>query len=71
MELLVGTLLLRPYVFAFLTAFLIAGAADVGARRALGFAGVVWPLAWLAEFASTRWGLPFGLYHYTGATRGR
>ncbi|HSE92241.1 MAG TPA: carotenoid biosynthesis protein, partial [Methylomirabilota bacterium] len=45
--------------------------ADVGARRALGFAGVVWPLAWLAEFASTRWGLPFGLYHYTGATRGR
>ncbi|MGH7392045.1 MAG: carotenoid biosynthesis protein, partial [Candidatus Rokuibacteriota bacterium] len=71
MELLVGTLLLRPYVFAFLAAFLIAAAADVGIRRTLGFAGVVWPLAWLAEFASTRWGVPFGLYHYTGDTRGR
>ncbi len=25
----------------------------------------VWPVAWLAEFASTRVGIPFGLYHYT------
>jgi hypothetical protein len=31
----------------------------------------VWPLAWLAEFSSTRTGFPFGLYHYTGATRGQ
>jgi putative membrane protein len=31
----------------------------------------VWPLAWLAEFASTRIGIPFGLYHYTEATRGQ
>src|SRR2546427_8097067 len=31
----------------------------------------VWPVAWLAEFASTRIGVPFGLYHYTGITRGR
>jgi len=71
MELLVGTLLLRPYVFGFLAAFLVAGAADLGVRRALAFAGLVWPLAWLAEFSSTRWGVPFGLYHYTGDTRGR
>ena len=31
----------------------------------------VWPLAFVAEFASTRVGVPFGLYHYTGITRGR
>src|SRR2546426_622478 len=71
MDLLVGTVTLRPYVFAFLTLFLLAGAADLGWRRTLGFAGCVWPVAWLSEFSSTRIGVPFGLYHYTGATHGR
>jgi len=71
MDLLVGTLTLRPYVFAFLGAFLVAGALDLGWRRTLGFAGCVWPVAWLAEFSSTRTGVPFGLYQYTGLTRGQ
>lgn len=71
MELLVATALLRPYVFVFLAAFLAAGAADLGWRRTLVFGAWVWPLAWLSEFASTRVGVPFGLYHYTEATRGR
>lgn len=71
MDLLVGTVVLRPYVFAFLAVFLVAGAADLGWRRVLGFAGCVWPVAWLAEFSSTRIGIPFGLYHYTQLTRGR
>jgi uncharacterized membrane protein len=71
MDLLVGTVTLRPYVFAFLALFLVAGARDLGWRRTLGFAVCVWPVAWLAEFSSTRTGFPFGLYHYTGATRGR
>jgi putative membrane protein len=70
-ELLIGTILLRPYVFGFLAAFLLAGVADLGWRRTLLFAAWVWPLAWLAEFSSTRIGVPFGLYHYTGATRGQ
>jgi uncharacterized membrane protein len=71
MDLLAGSVLLRPYVFAFLLAFLAAGARDLGLRRTLLFGGVVWPIAWLAEFSSTRVGIPFGLYHYTGLTRGR
>src|SRR3989441_10161594 len=71
MDLVTGTLALRPYVFAFLVLFLMAGSADLGWRRTLGFGASVWPVAWLAEFASTRIGLPFGLYHYTGITRGR
>jgi uncharacterized membrane protein len=69
-DLLIGTLTLRPYVFGFLAAFLAAGTLDLGARRTLFFAAWVGSLAWLAEFASTRIGIPFGLYHYTGATRG-
>jgi putative membrane protein len=71
MDLFVGTVALRPYVFAFLAIFLLAGAADLGWRRVLGFAGCVWPVAWLAEFSSTRTGIPFGLYQYTQLTRGR
>jgi putative membrane protein len=71
MDLLVGTLLLRPYVFGFLVAFLAAGALDLGGGRTLRFTAVVWPIAWLAEFSSTRWGVPFGLYRYTGETRGQ
>lgn len=71
MDLALGTLALRPYVFLFLIAFLAAGAADIGPRRTLLFGAWVWPLAWLAEASSTRTGFPFGRYHYTGATRGQ
>src|SRR5262245_8548596 len=71
MELVLGTLLLRPYVLGFLLAFLAAARADLGWPRTLAFMGSVWPVAWAAEFASTRVGIPFGLYHYTESTRGR
>lgn len=71
MKLLLGTLLLRPYVFAFLAVFLLAAGRDLGWRRTLGFTGWVWLLAWVSEVASTRVGIPFGLYHYTGDTAGQ
>jgi uncharacterized membrane protein len=71
MDLVVGTLTLRPYVFAFLACYLAAGAMDLGWRRTLAFGAWVWPVAWLAEFSSTRTGVPFGLYTYTGHTRGQ
>jgi uncharacterized membrane protein len=71
MDLLVGTVTLRPYVFAFLALFLLAGLADLGWRRTFGFAGCVWPVAWLSEFSSTQTGAPFGLYQYTLLTRDR
>src|SRR5262245_10588670 len=69
--LVIGTVLLRPYVFAFLAAFIIAGVRDLGRRRTALFAACVWPLALFAELSSTRTGVPFGLYHYTGDTRHR
>jgi uncharacterized membrane protein len=68
-ELVVGTVVLRPYVFLFVVAFVVAGLRDIGWRRTAAFGVVVWPLAWLAEFSSTRTGIPFGLYQYTGVTR--
>ena len=68
--LLAGTVVLRPYVVGFLAFFLVAGARDLGQARTLGF--LLWGLlvALVAELSSTRVGVPFGVYHYTGATAG-
>ena len=49
MDLVLGTFLLLPYVFAFLAAFLAASAADVGLRRTLQFGVWLWAVAWLAD----------------------
>jgi putative membrane protein len=65
-----GTLSLRPYVFVFLAAFLVLAARDLGRPRAAGFLLWGWTVAFVAEYASTRVGIPFGLYHYTGSTAG-
>jgi len=70
-DLVLGTLILRPYVFGFLAAFLIAGTLDLGFRRTALFTVSVWPVALLAELSSTRTGFPFGLYTYTQSTRGQ
>jgi putative membrane protein len=69
-HLLLGTLVLRPYVFAFLAAFAVAAGRDLGPLRMVGF--LVWGflVAFAAEYASTRVAIPFGLYHYTEETRG-
>jgi uncharacterized membrane protein len=71
MDLVLGTLALRPYVFAFVACYLFLGARDLGWRRTLAFGAWVWPVAWVSEFSSTRTGVPFGFYTYTGATRGQ
>jgi putative membrane protein len=67
---LVGTFRLRPYVFGFLAFFLVAGLRDLGRVRTVTF--LLWggAVALVAELVSTRVGIPFGLYHYTGDTRG-
>jgi uncharacterized membrane protein len=67
---LVGTMTLRPYVFGFLAIFLIAGVRDLGRPRTVAVLSWGWVVALVAELFSTRVGVPFGLYHYTGATRG-
>lgn len=71
MDVLIGSFVLRPYVFVFLGIFLAAGTRDLGWRRTLLFWFWVWPVAWIAEYSSTRSGVPFGLYRYTELTRGQ
>jgi putative membrane protein len=65
------TLILRPYVFVFLIAFLITARWLMGWRRTFLFLLVSWITAFLCEFSSTRIGIPFGFYYYTGSTVGQ
>lgn len=65
------TLILRPYVFAFLTAFLLSAIAVIGWPRTWRFWLISWITAFLCEYSSTRNGIPFGWYHYNGSTVGQ
>jgi len=68
--LLAGSVARRPYVFALLGIFLALAGRDLGWRRTAAWLGWGFVVAFVAEYASTRVGIPFGLYHYTGDTRG-
>jgi len=70
-RLLLGTVVLRPYVFAFLAVYLFAAVTKMGWAKTGAFTLVAWGIAYAAEFSSTRNGFPFGLYHYVDATRDR
>lgn len=67
-RLLLGTVLLRPYVFAFLAVYLAAAGAHLGWRRTLLFIPAGYWVAWLSEFSSIHWGFPYGDYFYIAAT---
>lgn len=70
-ELLFKTILFRPYVFAFLAAFLFAAIKLIGWPRTWRFWLISWATAFVCEFSSTRNGIPFGWYHYNGSTVGQ
>lgn len=63
-----NTLLLRPYVFVFLAAALFCAYRLIGWRRSTWFLGCASLTSFLCEYASTRTGIPFGWYNYTGLT---
>lgn len=66
-DLLIGTFWLRPYVFAFLSAFLLIALAEIGPKRTAAWTLVGFGVAFACEYTSTRTGFPFGLYHYLDA----
>lgn len=71
MNLLLSTIALRPYVFAFLATFLFAAIVNYGVRTTVIFAVIAWLVALGCEWSSINNGFPFGLYHYSHATYGR
>ena len=70
-RLLLGTLVLRPYVFGFLALHLAGASGLLGWRRSLGFTGITWAVALAAEHSSIRTGIPFGRYYYLPQTADR
>lgn len=71
LSLLLNTITLRPYVFIFLAVFLFSASRLIGWRRTGYFMGITYIVALVCEFSSTRTGIPFGWYHYTGSTVGQ
>ncbi|MDH5668461.1 MAG: carotenoid biosynthesis protein [Nitrospira sp.] len=71
LDLFFKTVLLRPYVFLFLAAFLYAAVRLIGWSRTWRFWTVSWLTAFVCEFSSTRTGFPFGWYFYNGSTVGQ
>jgi len=67
--LLISTILYRPYVFIFLFIFLAVATYTMGWKRTVVFTLITWVVAFWAEWASTRFGIPFGDYYYTENTR--
>src|SRR3990167_6380507 len=69
--LLLSTILLRPYVFIFLGLHLLAGGLQLGLKRITVFTLLAFLIAFSSEYSSTRNGIPYGPYIYTGETHGK
>jgi uncharacterized membrane protein len=71
MDILIGTFTMRPYVFAFFAAFLLACVPHVGWRRTLTFTVVGYLIAFASEWLSINTGFPYGWYYYIDSTSNR
>ena len=68
-SLLLGTVLLRPYVFVFLAFYLTIAILNMGLARSVIFTVLAYSIAFLSEYSSTRTGFPYGFYSYIDTTR--
>ena len=50
--------------------YLIAGSIQLGLKRIVAFTILAYFIAFISEYTSTRIGIPYGFYHYTGETHG-
>lgn len=71
LRLLAGTVIYRPYVYAFFACFLVYATYHLGWKRMLTFMVTTWLIAFGSEFSTTRNGFPFGPYAYFDETRAR
>jgi len=67
-QLAVGTVSMRPYVFAFFAAYLIVSVPHLGWKRVTGFTVLGYLTAFLSEFSSINTGFPYGWYYYIDRT---
>jgi putative membrane protein len=69
LSLLLGTVVLRPYVFVFLAVYLTIAILNMGVLRSLVFTVLAYGIAFASEYSSTRTGFPYGFYSYIDHTR--
>lgn len=62
------TVLLRPYVFAFLTVYIVSASLTIGMTRAFFYLPTGYGVAWCSEWFSTHYGFPYGYYRYIPST---
>ena len=70
-SLLLGTIVLRPYVFVFLAVYLTIAILNMGLVRSIVFTLLAYTIAFLSEYSSTRIGFPYGFYEYIETTKGQ
>lgn len=68
LQLLAGTVSMRPYVFAFFAAYLLAAVPNLGWKRVTFFTTAGYLTAFISEFASINIGFPYGWYYYIDKT---
>lgn len=71
LKIAVGTVVMRPYVFAFLAVYLVAAVAHLGWRKTALFTVVGYLIAFVSEFSSINTGIPYGWYYYIDTTSHR
>ena len=71
LEIAIGTVTMRPYVFAFFAAFLLACVPHIGWRRTIYFTLAAYCIAFTSEWLSINTGFPYGWYYYIDTTSNR
>jgi uncharacterized membrane protein len=70
-HLVLGTLTMRPYVFAFFATYLVAAVLHLGWKKTIWFTVAGYLIAFASEYSSINNGFPYGWYYYVEATRGK
>lgn len=70
-QLITGTVLMRPYVFAFLAVYLMSAILHLGWRKTVVFTVIGYAIAFISEYSSIHNGFPYGWYYYIETTRGK
>jgi uncharacterized membrane protein len=71
LDIAIGTVTLRPYVFAFFGAFLLVCVPHIGWKRTLTFTLTGYFIAFGSEWLSINTGFPYGWYYYIDTTSSR
>lgn len=71
LDIAIGTFAMRPYVFAFFAAYLLACVPHVGWRKTMQFTAAGYLIAFSSEWLSINTGFPYGWYYYIDTTSAR